>query len=118
MNRDQAEHVLTPIWLGFAAAEARLEDLLEQARTGTMTEVIALGGLRHEAELEEALAYLKARSRAFVGDGLMTAVDTGRKVFVWPNVLPSREAPAVAIARWKESRTQAPVNVAPLRREA
>lgn len=118
MNREHAEHVLAPIWLGFAAAEARIEELLAQAQAATVPEQLALGGLRHEADLEQALAYLKARAQAFQGDGLMTAVDTGRRVFVWPNILPSREAPAEAVARWKESRATGSPNVQPLRKQA
>lgn len=118
VNREHAEHVLTPIWMGFAAAEARLEELLEQANTAPVGEQLALGGLRHVSDLEQALGYLRARLKSFSGDGLMTAVDTGRFVHVWPNAYPSTEAPAVAISRWKETRAAAPQKVQPLRREA
>lgn len=118
MNREHAAHILTPIWQAFAAAEARIEKMLEEAETAPVAEQLALGGLRHVADLEQAQAYLKARARSFAGDGLMTAVDTGRSVFVWPNVIPSSEAPALAVARWKETRAAAPQKVQPLRREA
>lgn len=118
MNRDQVEAILRPIWIGFAAAEERLEAMLAESTANPLTRGNAAQGLRHESEIEEALAYLKARALAFRRDGLMTALDTGRGVLLWPNVYPGSEAHERAVETWRAARTAKDSKVQPLRREA
>lgn len=120
MKREQVEHALKPIWLGFAAAEARLMEMLEESKAQTMDRMNALEKMQHEDQIEQALSYVKARARAFIGDHLYQAIDTGRGVITWPNVYPASDAAALAVAMWKESRalSTGAGNVEPLRREA
>lgn len=114
MNRADVEHALKPIWLGFAAAEARLAELLEQSRTEPVDRRNALDRLQHEADLEQAMDYLRVRSRAFIGDGLYQALDTARGVYTWPNVMPAADAAGKAVADWKASRIAPAANIEPL----
>lgn len=114
MDREQAEHVLRPIWIGFAAAEGRLEALLAESKATPVDRENVVRRIHHEAELEEALDYLRARSRAFVGYGLMTAVDTGRAVHLWPHIYPSHEAAAHAVETWRAARAKKAALVVPL----
>lgn len=118
MNREQVEAILRPIWIGFAAAEERLEALLAESQATPLDRGNAAHGIRHEAELEEARAYLKARARAFQRDGLMSALDTGRGVLLWPNVYPGSEAHERAVETWRAARAAKDSKVLPLRREA
>jgi hypothetical protein len=118
MNRDQVEAVLRPIWIGFAAAEERLEALLAESQSNPLDRGNAAQGLRHESDLEAALRYLRARKLGFQRDGLMAALDTGRGVLLWPNVYPGSEASERAGEAWRAARAAKDPKVQPLRREA
>ncbi len=118
MKREQVEHALKPIWLGFAAAEARLVEMLQESKAQPVDRMNVLERMQDEQQLEQAMDYIKARARAFLGDHLYQAIDTGRGVITWPNVYPASDAAALAVAEWRELRGRNAGNIEPLRREA
>ncbi|MDP1832617.1 MAG: hypothetical protein Q8K67_11205 [Geothrix sp.] len=121
MIREEAEFILAPIILGFEVAKDRVTELLRQSQPKTGMNRAAYHELvRHESDLEQALAYLMAREKAWAVDGLMQAVDTGRTVATWPSVMPGSDYPSRIIAAWRDSKseTKAAPNVAPLARPA
>ncbi len=104
MDSEQAARILTPIWIAFQVAEERLETLLAESMSQPMSREDAAGRLRHEADLEEARAYLEAKARGFQGFGLRDAVNTGRKVLTWPNAFPSESTYERTLKTWREAR--------------
>jgi hypothetical protein len=104
MNSADAEHILAPIWIGFAVAEARLEALLADSRSQPMDRETARARLRHEQDLEDARAYLQTKARGLRGFGLRDALNTGRTVITWPNVFPHEEAWERTTRAWQEAR--------------
>lgn len=118
MNRADAEHILAPIILGFEVAKDRANELLKQSQERGLDRTRLHEVVRHESDLEQALAFIQAREKAWAFDGLMQAVDTGRAVATWPTVMPGSDYRERVIDAWRESRNQSAANVEPLQRPA
>ncbi|HEX9081684.1 MAG TPA: hypothetical protein VF768_05350, partial [Holophagaceae bacterium] len=101
MNSQDAEHILAPIWQGFEAALARTEALLAESQAQPTDRGCAAQRLQHEAELMQAREYLQARRAAFIGTGLMVALDTGRAIRTWPNAYPASDAASRVVEAWR-----------------
>ena len=71
MYRYQVEAVLRPIWIGFAAAEERLEAMLCRSTANPLTRGNAAQGLLHESGSRRPWPTLdRNRAMAFRRDGL------------------------------------------------
>lgn len=106
MSPEDAARVLEPIWQGFAAARCRLVEVRE--RVGLEVGHSALA--RHVAETQDAEAYLAAVMARFLcpeTGGLLTAIDTGRRVHTWPGAGPHQSARAAAEVRYFARRFEA-----------
>jgi hypothetical protein len=122
MNREEAEFILAPIILGFEVAKDRANELLKQSQERGLDRFRLHEVVRHESDLEQALAYLLARARAWSVDGLMQAVETGsRSAACWPGVMPGSDYRERTITAWRESKaagTESAPNVVTMARPA
>lgn len=108
MTPQDAARILRPLWIAFEVADETIAALLAESEAQPLSRGNAAERLRHEAELEEARAFLRARARAFDGFGLLEALSTGRTVLTWPNVRPEAEAREQVLERWRASRKVPP----------
>lgn len=115
MTPEDAARVLEPIWQGFAAARCRLAEVRE--RVGLEVGHGALA--QHVGQTQDAEAYLAAVMARFLcpeSGGLLTVIDSGRKVHGWPNAHPAPASRRAAEVRYFARRYEAEIAaVQPLR---
>ncbi|HET6330572.1 MAG TPA: hypothetical protein VFF76_07275 [Holophagaceae bacterium] len=103
LTREQALHLLEPVWWGLLISELRAEALIESAPfTGSGKDLRGLN------ELQAAADYIAAKGRLLDPSFLLQAFQPAKgDLLFFPNVLVSDDDKAAALAAWMERNPKA-----------
>lgn len=103
MTPDQAVLILTPVWQGLEAAQARVEALTREAaaRMASPDAFVALDAEFERDQLKAIAAWIRARGSRFDGVALDQAVEDAHGTHVWSGPKPPAGARADVAEAWR-----------------